>query len=38
VLRNISKKDKKEVSYMLKDAIEDERKMQEAAAILVHAQ
>jgi len=34
VLRNISKKDKKEVSYMLKDAIEDERKMQEAAVIL----
>ena len=34
VLKNISKKDKKEVSYMLKDALEDERKMQEVAVIL----
>src|SRR5512136_112170 len=34
VLKNVSKKDKKEVAYMLKDAIEDERKMQEVAVIL----
>ena len=34
VLKNISKKDKKEVAYILKDAIDDERKMQEAAVIL----
>ena len=34
VLKNISKKDKKEVAYMLKDAMEDERKMQEVAVIL----
>jgi transposase-like protein len=34
VLKNISKKDKKNVAYMLKDAIEDERKMQEVAVIL----
>ena len=34
VLKNISKKDKKEVAYMLKDALEDERKMQEVAVIL----
>lgn len=34
VLKNISKKDKKDVAYMLKDAIEDERKMQEVAVIL----
>jgi len=34
VLKDISKKDKKDVAYMLKDAIEDERKMQEAAVIL----
>lgn len=34
VLKNISKKDKKDVAYMLKDAIEDERKMQETAVIL----
>jgi len=34
VLKNIQKKDKKEVAYMLKDALEDERKMQEAAVIL----
>jgi putative transposase len=34
VLRNIPKKDKKEVAYMLKDAIEDERKMQEVAVII----
>jgi len=34
VLKNIPKKDKKEVAYMLKDALEDERKMQELAVIL----
>jgi putative transposase len=34
VLKNISKKDKKEVAYMLKDALEDESKMQEVAFIL----
>lgn len=34
VLKNISKKDKKEVAYLLKDALEDERKMQETAVIL----
>jgi len=34
VLKNIPKKDKKEVAYMLKDALEDERKMQEVAVIL----
>jgi transposase-like protein len=34
VLKSISKKDKKEVAYMLKDALEDERKMQEVAVIL----
>jgi putative transposase len=34
VLKNIQKKDKKEVAYMLKDALEDERKMQEVAVIL----
>jgi len=34
VLKNIPKKDKKEVAYMLKDALEDESKMQEVAVIL----
>jgi putative transposase len=34
VLKNIPKKDKKEVAYMLKDALEDETKMQELAVIL----
>jgi putative transposase len=34
VLKNIPKKDKTEVAYMLKDALEDERKMQELAIIL----
>ncbi|WP_334114262.1 IS256 family transposase, partial [Methanothrix soehngenii] len=34
VLKNIPKKEKKEVAYMLKDAIEDEFKMQELAVIL----
>ena len=34
VLKNIPKKDKKEVAYMLKDALEDEKKMQELAVIL----
>jgi putative transposase len=34
VLKNIPKKDKKEVAYMLKDALEDERKMQEVAVII----
>jgi len=34
VLKNISKKDKKNVAYMLKYAIEDEHKMQETAVIL----
>jgi len=34
VLKNIPKKDKKEVAYMLNDALEDERKMQEVAVIL----
>jgi polysaccharide deacetylase 2 family uncharacterized protein YibQ len=34
VLKNVLKKDKKEVAYMLRDAIEDERKMQEVAVIL----
>ena len=34
VLKNISKKDKKEVAYMLKDALNDESKMQELAVIL----
>jgi transposase-like protein len=34
VLKNIPKKEKKEVAYMLKDAIEDECKMQELAVIL----
>lgn len=34
VLKNIPKKDKKEVAYMLKDALEDESKMQELAVIL----
>ena len=34
VLRNISKKDKKEVAYMLKDALNDESKMQDLAVIL----
>lgn len=34
VLKNISKKDKKDVAYMLKDALNDESKMQELAEIL----
>ncbi len=34
VLKNIPKKDKKEVAYMLKDALEDGAKMQELAVIL----
>jgi putative transposase len=34
VLKNISKKNKNNVAYMLKNAIEDERKMQEPAVIL----
>ena len=34
VLKNISKKDKKDVAYMLKDALDDERKMQEVIVIL----
>jgi len=34
VLKNIPKKDKKEIAYMLKDALEDESKMQELAVIL----
>jgi putative transposase len=34
VLKNIPKKDKKEVAFMLKDALEDEDKMQELAVIL----
>ncbi len=34
VLKNIPKKDKREVAYMLKDALEDECKMQEVAVIL----
>ncbi len=34
VLKNIPKKDKKEVTYMLKDALEDESKMQQVAVIL----
>jgi transposase-like protein len=34
VLKNIPKKEKKEVAYMLKDALEDEHKMQELAVIL----
>jgi transposase-like protein len=34
VLKNIPKKDKKDVAYMLKDALNDESKMQELAVIL----
>src|SRR5512137_1262453 len=34
VLKNIPKKDKKEVAYMLKDALEDESKMQKLAVVL----
>jgi putative transposase len=34
VLKNIPKKERKEVAYMLKDALEDESKMQELAVIL----
>jgi transposase-like protein len=34
VLNNIPKKDKKEVAYMLKDALNDESKMQDLAIIL----
>jgi putative transposase len=34
VLRNIPKKDRKEVAYMLKDALEDESKMQGLAVVL----
>jgi hypothetical protein len=33
VLKNMPKKDKKEVAYMLKDALEDEAKMQKLAVI-----
>lgn len=34
VLKNIPKKDKKEIAYMLKEAIEDESKMQKLAVVL----
>ncbi len=34
VLKNVPKKDKKEGAYILKDVLEDERKMEEAAVIL----
>lgn len=34
VLKNIPKKDRKEVAYMLKDALEDERKMKDLAVVL----
>jgi len=34
VLKNVPKKDRREVAYMLKDALEDESKMQELAVIL----
>jgi putative transposase len=34
VLKNIPKKDKREVAYMLKDALEDEGKMQKLAVVL----
>jgi transposase-like protein len=34
VLKNIPKKERKEVAYMLKDALEDESEMQELAVIL----
>jgi transposase-like protein len=34
VLKNIPKKDRREVAYMLKDALEDESKMQQLAVIL----
>ena len=34
VLKNIPKKDKKEIAYKLKDALEDESKMLELAVIL----
>jgi putative transposase len=34
VLKNVPKKDRAEVAFMLKDALEDESKMQELAAIL----
>ena len=35
VLKNIPKKDKKEVAYMLKYALEDEAKMQKLAGVLL---
>jgi transposase-like protein len=34
VLRNIPKKDKKEIAYILKEALEDESKMQKLAVVL----
>jgi transposase-like protein len=34
VLKNIPKKDKKEIAYMLKEALEDESKMQKLAVVL----
>ena len=34
VLKNVPKKDKKEIAYLLKDALEDESKMQKLAVIL----
>ena len=34
VLKNVPKKDKKEIAYLLKDALDDESKMQKLAVIL----
>jgi putative transposase len=34
VLKNIPKKDKNEIAYMLKEALEDESKMQKLAVVL----
>ena len=34
VLKNIPKKDKREIAYMLKEALEDESKMQKLAVVL----
>ena len=34
VLKNVPKNDKKEIAYLLKDALEDESKMQKLAVIL----
>ena len=34
VLKNVPKKDKNEIAYLLKDALEDESKMQKLAVIL----